>query len=171
MSLKNKFKITGKKDLKNSDAAYYDCPEPLQLFSEHGEDKIPVLAAKKVLVLGLGKSGISVLKKLSELNCRVIAADSDESIKVHAIKRRISKKEFEFELIADKDINSSIKILDGVDLVIVSPGIPNDIPIMLEADRKKIPVWSEIEFAWSFLDLKQKKNTIAVTGTNGKTTT
>ena len=171
MSLQNEYKIPGKKDLKDNAAAYDDCSEPLKLFSEQSEDKIPGLTAKKVLVLGLGKSGISALKKLSELNCRVIAADSDESIKMHAIKRRIRKKEFEFELIADKNINSSRKVLDGVDLVIISPGISNDIPIMLEADRKKIPVWSEIEFAWRFLDLKQKKNTIAVTGTNGKTTT
>jgi UDP-N-acetylmuramoylalanine--D-glutamate ligase len=173
MSIKNNsnYKRTGKKDLKVSFQSGEVCLQPLKLFSEYSEDTINGLASKKVLVLGLGKSGISALKKLSELNCRVIAADSDDSIKMSAIKRQIRKKEFEFELIADKNINSNCKILKGVDLVIISPGISNDIAIILEADRKKIPVWSEIEFAWRFLDLKQKKNTIAVTGTNGKTTT
>jgi UDP-N-acetylmuramoylalanine--D-glutamate ligase len=53
------------------------------------------------------------------------------------------------------------------DIVIVSPGVPFDAPPLLEAKNKHIPVWSEMEFASRFT----KAPMVAVTGTNGKTTT
>lgn len=57
--------------------------------------------------------------------------------------------------------------LSAHDLVIVSPGVPANAPLLEKARRLRIPVWSEIELAWRFL----RGKLIAITGSNGKTTT
>ena len=54
--------------------------------------------------------------------------------------------------------------------MVVSPGVPGDIPLIKSAEEKKIPVWSELELAWRLLSREEQSKTIAVTGTNGKTT-
>ncbi len=53
------------------------------------------------------------------------------------------------------------------DLIIVSPGVPANLPALQTARKKNIPVWSEIELAWRFL----RGKLVAITGSNGKTTT
>ena len=126
---------------------------------------------KKVLVIGLGKSGVSSVKKLSTFNCSVTAIDTNPLLNIEREFTSIKKKEgFSLELVLDVNINSNTEILKDIDLVILSPGVSNEIPLIKFADKLGLPVWSEIEFAWRFLDEPGKKNTIAVTGTNGKTT-
>ena len=58
------------------------------------------------------------------------------------------------------------RVLDS-DLIVLSPGVPSDIPILLEASRQRIPVWSEIELAFRATDASM----LAVTGSTGKSTT
>ena len=58
-------------------------------------------------------------------------------------------------------------LLDGLDLVVMSPGVPTDLPVVVRMREKSIPVWGEIELAYACA----KGDVLAITGTNGKTTT
>ena len=64
-------------------------------------------------------------------------------------------------------VGAAAALPDGVDLLVKSPGVPNESLTVQEALRRRIPVWSEVEFAARFLD----NRVIGITGTNGKTTT
>jgi len=126
---------------------------------------------KNILVAGLGKSGISTVKKLAGFAGRIIAVDSNPYLEIgNKFDSLKGLKNSSLEVVISKSVNRSRKILDNVDLVIISPGISNEIPLARHADRLKIPVWSEIELGWRLLAAPERKNTIAVTGTNGKTT-
>ena len=61
----------------------------------------------------------------------------------------------------------SEEVIKTLDMVVLSPGVPTDIPIVEEFKRKGIPVWGEIELAYRL----SKGRVVAITGTNGKTTT
>ncbi len=100
------------------------------------------LKKKKVAVFGLGKSGTAVCEKLQSLGV-------------------------DFFVSATECGGHTLKDLENTDLIVVSPGIHLDIPVLAEAKKRKIPILSEIELAFQLL----KKPIIAVTGTNGKTTT
>src|SRR5205814_9405102 len=60
-------------------------------------------------------------------------------------------------------------LLEGVDLVVKSPGVPGESPLVTAARRRGIPVWSEVELGFRLLPAGARL--IGVTGTNGKTTT
>ena len=129
------------------------------------------LKNKNILVLGLGKSGISVIKKLASLPVNVFGMDNNPYIDIESSLAEIERtKGFKLEIRLDEKINEDIDIIKGMDLAVVSPGISNDIGVIKEADKRGIPIWSEIEFAWKLMPEEAKKKTIAVTGTNGKTT-
>ncbi len=112
---------------------------------------------KNVLVLGLARSGTAALKLLLQEGALVIGADEDERIAVppdlHGIP--ISRGPF------------TIDLLDRCDEIIVSPGISTSHSIVQEALNRGIPVLSEIELGSRFTE----STIIAVTGTNGKSTT
>ena len=59
------------------------------------------------------------------------------------------------------------ELLDKLSLVVMSPGVPTDLPIVNEMREKGLPIWGEIELAYVF----GKGDVLAITGTNGKTTT
>ncbi len=63
-----------------------------------------------------------------------------------------------------------LTLLDGVELLVKSPGVPGERPLVEEARRRGIPVWSEVELGWSLLAPRGTRF-VGVTGTNGKTTT
>jgi UDP-N-acetylmuramoylalanine--D-glutamate ligase len=113
------------------------------------------LAGRRVLVLGLGDTGLSVARWVEREGGKVRAADTRA-----APPRR---KDFPGELHTGKFSNA---LLDGVDLVCISPGLPLDDALVKSAVAQRIPVVGDIElFAWS-----NKAKVIAITGTNGKTT-
>lgn len=113
---------------------------------------------KNITVFGLGKSGIAAAKKLISLGAKIFATDSGHPAGIEEIKK----------LGAEIELGGhTSKLIEGTDLIIVSPGVHLDIPVLEEAKRKGIPIISEIELAYQFLS----KPIIAVTGTNGKTTT
>jgi UDP-N-acetylmuramoylalanine--D-glutamate ligase len=60
---------------------------------------------------------------------------------------------------------------DDVDLVVTSPGVPPTSPVIREAGDRGVPVWGEVELAWRLRDPDHPGAWLAVTGTNGKTTT
>ena len=114
-----------------------------------------------VTVFGLAKSGIAAAKKLASLGAKVLVTD----IKAEADPALL--KELKQLGIAIELGGHSAKAIAGAELIVVSPGIHLDIPILEEAKQKGIPIISEIELAYCLLT----KPIIAVTGTNGKTTT
>lgn len=114
---------------------------------------------RKVAVFGAGKSGIAVAKKLG----RGIVFLTEEKKHIDPeILRALKKLKIEFELGGHTE-----KALEGTDLIVVSPGVHLDIPILNAARKRNIPITGEVELAYSYI----KKPIIAVTGTNGKTTT
>jgi UDP-N-acetylmuramoylalanine--D-glutamate ligase len=115
----------------------------------------------RVTVLGMGKSGLSAAEKLSKVGARLLVSESKTTIPAFVLDR-LNRIRAEIEL-----GGHTANAVERADLIIVSPGVHLDIPVLQEAKAKGIPVISEIELAYYFL----KKPIIAVTGTNGKTTT
>ncbi len=115
------------------------------------------LAGLRVLVLGAQRTGHSVSRFLSARGAKLRIADCSVSA------RTALAAAFRAECRAD----DSPDLLRGIDLVVPSPGIPRNHGALREALRMGIPVWSEIELAFRFLPCP----ILAVTGTNGKSTT
>ena len=118
---------------------------------------------KKILVIGAGISGNAAAKLTKELGAaEVILSDSkaEKDLKWDFAELR----EAGVKLVFGPQENS---LLEGVDLIIMSPAVPVRIPLIQEAYKRGIKVTSEVELAWSLA----KSPMLAVTGTNGKTTT
>ena len=108
---------------------------------------------KRFLVYGLGSSGVSVIQRLLECKAKIFLLDKD----VDKLKDLVVK----FKVNAYEDG-------DKIDVVIVSPGISKDDEFILSAKGKGVKIISELEFGYL---LNRKAKYVAVTGTNGKTTT
>ncbi|MDR0401719.1 MAG: UDP-N-acetylmuramoyl-L-alanine--D-glutamate ligase [Endomicrobium sp.] len=111
---------------------------------------------KKIVVLGLGKSGVAVANLAIKLGYDVFASDN-RKIKIKNLNKKIVKEVGKH----------SIKILNS-DIIIKSPGISPNIHILKEAKKQKIKILSEVCFS---LKNSKYKKIVAITGTNGKTTT
>ena len=126
------------------------------------EEREMDFAGKKVLVVGVGISGIAAAKTAKKLGAEVILNDAKP------------EEEIKYDLTALKEMGvnfclgrQSEEILAGIDFVIVSPAVPLAIPLLQAAQQKNIPVLSEVEAAYRLAQAPF----YAVTGTNGKTTT
>ena len=117
----------------------------------------------KVLVVGLGyRTGVAVSDFLASRGIDVTVSDIKSEDELKDIIRGLNPS---VKVIAGAQ---SINILDrGFDLVVLSPGVPKTIPLIQESCNRKIPVVSEIELAYNYM----KGSTIAITGTDGKSTT
>ena len=121
------------------------------------------LEGKRVLVIGLARSGQAVARFLAGVGAMVTGTDI--------------KQEADLDGESLSELRAlSVNLVTGVyaevqeeqyDLAVVSPGVPLTIPPVETAERLGIPVWSELELAARFV----REPIIAVTGTNGKTTT
>ena len=123
------------------------------------------------MVMGLGVTGIPAAKKLKALGNDIIAIDNNAGLDRDKICSAIGengKGSLRVMLAGQKDID--ISILDDIGLIIASPGIASENSILKAAISRKIVIWDEIELSWQLLSERQKANTIAITGTNGKTT-
>ncbi len=117
----------------------------------------------EIAVLGLGKSGTAVTRLLLAEGRRVYASDSGASSSAAENAEKLKA------LGADAVSGShDLGRIAKASLVVVSPGIPPEAPPIRAAQAAAVPVISEIEFALRYL---QSAKIIAVTGTNGKTTT
>jgi UDP-N-acetylmuramoylalanine--D-glutamate ligase len=118
---------------------------------------------KKVTVFGLGRSGAAIARKLVPLKAQVTITEelTEEQLDPQLVSEM---RELKVNLELGGHANSSI---EGAELVVMSPGVHLNIPVILEARKRNLPVISEIELAFRFTS----KPIIAVTGTNGKTTT
>ena len=117
---------------------------------------------KKIAVLGMARSGIAAAKLASKLGAKVILSDAKTR---EQLKDKINQLK-DKKIVIETDGHSE-KVLKGADFIILSPGIPGDIGILKTAFRLGIPVLSEVEMAYQLL----KAPLVAITGTNGKTTT
>lgn len=117
----------------------------------------------KVLIVGASKSGLSsaLLAKRQGYERVFVTEKMPEENFLEA------KKIFEENGIEYEFGKHSFELLDQFETIVVSPGIPPDAEIILEAENKRKKLISEIEFAYQF----NKNPIIGVTGTNGKTTT
>ena len=117
------------------------------------------LKDKKVLVIGLGKTGVATAHFLRERGAKAMLTDERPLAEFKKTLGSLSNL-CEVRPYAPE-------ALDGVDLVITSPGVPPNNVILAGAMKRRVPILSELEVASRFL----RKPIIAITGTNGKTTT
>lgn len=117
---------------------------------------------KNILILGAGISGLGAAHVLLRHECNVIVSDLKENIKYKKEKGILQSFGVVF-----KFGEQSVELLAGIDTVVVSPVISAENIVVAEAVRRGIPVISEIELAYRVT----KASILAVTGTNGKTTT
>ena len=115
-------------------------------------------ACRRALVVGLGRTGLSVARYLHGRGTEVRACDTRADV---AVPEDLAPA------IDVRRATDGVDLLPGVDLVVPSPGVAADAPVLLAAIRRGIPVWSEVELAARALSVPL----VAVTGTNGKSTT
>jgi UDP-N-acetylmuramoylalanine--D-glutamate ligase len=126
------------------------------------------LTGKTVLVLGLGESGLAMAQWLARQGARVRVADSRNEPPFAAELKRTAPG----AVLLAGSFNDGL--LDGADLIGLSPGLSLNESVVVEAARRGIPVVGEIElFAGALRELgvRGRCKVIAITGTNGKTTT
>jgi len=120
-----------------------------------------LVTGKKVLVFGSGISGIGAAKLLEDHGAEVVLYDGNESLDQASLREQLGEKttivlgEFPEHL------------LEELEIVVLSPGVPTDLPVILAMKEHGIQVIGEVELAYAF----GKGDVLAITGTNGKTTT
>ncbi|MFN0117762.1 MAG: UDP-N-acetylmuramoyl-L-alanine--D-glutamate ligase [Elusimicrobiota bacterium] len=125
------------------------------------DDLTAWLKGKHVLVVGLAKSGLAAVQLLTQKKAIVFVSDSQNKEKLSSFISKLPKS-------VSTEFGSNHFLKKDFDLIILSPGIPWDLPPLVAAREKKIPVWPELELAARLI---KPKKIIAITGTNGKTTT
>lgn len=118
---------------------------------------------KTVLVVGTGISGVAATELLLKNGSRVILFDGNQELDAAALKEK-NPQLTEVEIILGTLKEEDLK---RIDLAVLSPGVPTDLPMVEQIREKEIPIWGEIELAYQFT----KGAVVAITGTNGKTTT
>ncbi len=117
---------------------------------------------KRILIIGAGVSGCGVAMVLADQGAQVILSDMKSNEKLESLRTKLEEKNIEIRIGVQDEA-----LLEGVDLLVLSPGIAPTIPIVGMAIEKNIPFTGEIEIAGTL----SKAPILAVTGTNGKTTT
>lgn len=116
------------------------------------------LRGLRVLVVGLARSGTAAAEALLRVGASVVGFDRDPAAEVGRLR------ELGVEVHLDQEEET---LLQGIDLVVKSPGVPGETVLVRAARERALPVWSEIELGARLL----ANPLLGVTGTNGKTTT
>nr|MBQ8252949.1 UDP-N-acetylmuramoyl-L-alanine--D-glutamate ligase [Lachnospiraceae bacterium] len=123
---------------------------------------------KKVLVVGSGKSGIAAVKLLLAAGADPVMQDGNDKLTEEILREKLGDV-----VVADGQSLSFVigpltgEMKQSLDYVVLSPGVPTDNDFVNDLRTYDIPILGEIELAYSF----EKGNVLAITGTNGKTTT
>jgi UDP-N-acetylmuramoylalanine--D-glutamate ligase len=123
----------------------------------------PDLKGKRVTVVGLARSGIAAARLLAREGARVTVTDRRPEAELPGAVAALAGVEVTRALGRDDAAAS-----EGADLVVVSPGVPQTAPPVAAALGRGLPVWGEVELASRFLG---DVPVVAITGTNGKSTT
>ncbi len=132
----------------------------------HGLGRHDSWEGVRAVVAGFGVSGFAAADNLTHLGATVIALDESPAGK---------EEQAELLGILGADIRlgegATATLPDDVDLVVTSPGWRPTAPLLAQARDRGVPVWGEVELAWRLRDPDRPAPWLAVTGTNGKTTT
>jgi UDP-N-acetylmuramoylalanine--D-glutamate ligase len=120
------------------------------------------LAERTTAVVGLARSGVAAARLIRRLGGRVLASDSGARESLSAEARDLEHLECALWTGGHPDAAFA-----GADLVVVSPGVPLELPALEAARARGVPVIGELELGWRVMEA----DLIAITGTNGKTTT
>lgn len=120
------------------------------------------LEGKRVLVVGLARTGVATAQFCATRGARVTVTEEQPEEKVAEAVARLRGLGVETELGGHRR-----ETFLQQDLIIPSPGVPFDAPHLVAARAHGVRIWSEIELAWRFL----RGRLVAITGSNGKTTT
>lgn len=121
------------------------------------------LKGKKVLVYGTGKSGIGAAQLLEKVQALPVLFDENEKLTVGDVKAKLPAGSCAEVILG----NLKEEDLDQFGLCVLSPGVPTDLPLVNEIRNRGIKIWGEVELAYE----NSKGDVLAITGTNGKTTT
>ena len=120
------------------------------------------LKSKNVLVVGLAKTGVACARFLAKQGAQVTAADLRSEDALADVVTELAGLNIRWVLGRHDETDFT-----GSDLIVVSPGVPMDHPLLVSAQLVGVEIISEIELAFRFIDVPLA----AITGTNGKTTT
>ncbi len=120
------------------------------------------LTGKNILVVGLARTGVALARFLVQAGARVTVTDLAPASALAEMRAQLQGLPVTEELGVPEPAH-----LERYDLVLPSPGVPPELPWLKKARRRGTPVWGELELAGHFLT----RPVIAVSGTNGKTTT
>lgn len=120
-------------------------------------------SGEKCLVIGSGISGVGSVALLEHIGAEVVLYDSNEKLTAQDMRRKLAP-DSRAVCIAGK---LPEEVIDAAETVVLSPGVPVDIPLVEELRAKGADIIGEIELGYRL----EKGRVIAVTGTNGKTTT
>lgn len=121
------------------------------------------LTGKRVLVVGSGISGAAAAQLLNKKGIEVVLFDGNQQLDVAELRKKHPVFKNAEILLGELEEAQ----MERMDLVVLSPGVPTDLPMVNTLREKQIPIWGEIELAYQFA----KGRIAAITGTNGKTTT
>jgi UDP-N-acetylmuramoylalanine--D-glutamate ligase len=127
-----------------------------------GRAYLDTLADRPVAVVGLARSGVAAARLLHACGARVSASDAKPLAQLGEDARGLAQ--LGVRLVAADATGAGVA---GAELIVVSPGVPLDSAQLAAARRARTPIIGEIELGWRALEA----DTIAITGTNGKTTT
>lgn len=119
------------------------------------------IAGKRVLVVGLGKSGLAAARFLKERGARVTVSDSRPATLIAELPSLVDQG------IVVEAGSHGLLTFRRQDLIVVSPGVPMSTPELKQVRAMGMPVIGELELGWRFL----LGEVVAITGSNGKTTT
>lgn len=131
---------------------------------KHAREKAEMLDLKnkKIMVVGAGISGIGAVHLLNQVGADVVLYDGGSKLSEDDVIKKLNGDKAQIIL-----GEFSREYMEGIDMLVISPGVPIDNHVVVEFRKAGVPVWGEVELAYNY----DKGTVLAITGTNGKTTT
>lgn len=118
---------------------------------------------KRYLVFGAGISGVGAVKLLSTITGNITLYDGNKELKEDALREKVGR-DLKFDILLGELTEEAVR---NTDVAVLSPGVPTDNPDVIRLKEAGADLWGEVELAYRF----DKGTILAITGTNGKTTT